>query len=127
MPITLDWYDLDQTIILVRFIGNWTMEEYAACGEGINLLVRTNSQRVLGMVVDGGEAGSTPKNALAGLKQVLVEGKLPLVLVNMRRDVRIMVDSLRRSYFSSRAVYYAYNLPEAITLLHEDHAKQART
>jgi hypothetical protein len=59
MPMMVDWYDKTQNIILLRFIENWTLEEYSAA----NVTLQQLCQQAVGrfdMIADLSEAAYSP-------------------------------------------------------------------
>ncbi len=46
MPVTIDWYDKSQRILVQKFIDHWTMNEYFATQPDVEQFFKSTSERV---------------------------------------------------------------------------------
>lgn len=117
MAINVNWYDRNEAVIKIDFIGNWTLEEYYAAVPKTEKMIFESGKHIKCLLIDSSWGGVVPKNIMAGYKKVVINGKIPLVFVQIDTPSRMMIESLRKAYNGLRPVYFVNNLDEADKLI----------
>ena len=130
MPVIADWYDKEQGIIIHRFIGNWTTQELLDSNTDTVQLFKEVSGR-FDVIVDFSEASyAPPAGILWEWQQVLITRHRDFP--NWGLSVYMSKASIMIAYFEAATQgteiirqhgRLAYNLDDALRIIHEDRDK----
>jgi hypothetical protein len=119
MPITVEWGNAEQTIIVIRYEGRWDVKDVHAGLDKVFDMLGTVDHTV-DSIVDMSQSKSSPTNLLAAAGRV--ERKAPntgrTVIVNVNTYLKAIADIAR--YVAPKTVgrtYFVKSLEEAYQVL----------
>jgi len=113
MHIEVDWDDVEKTIICYRFYAGWTLTEFHRAFHIATEMVQKTDQRIIGVIVDDRKDATPPKNALMAFRRTVREGRLPIALVGLNRNAKILMDVAEGAFNPKRPIFYVDTFEEA--------------
>ena len=122
MPIFADWFDADQTIILLRYEGNWTWNEfYETATDVVHPLLKSTSGTVY-LIADFTRTITMPMNGIMHARNVFKT--MPpnwhnMVIVTPSKFIQILVDMFTKLNYQGMGekISRADTLDEALKLI----------
>ncbi len=99
MPIYTEWFDADQHIILIRYEGNWTWNEfYKTATDTVHPLLKSTSRTVY-LIADYTHTTTMPMNGIMHARNVFKS--MPtnwhkMVIVTSHKFIQILVDMFQK-------------------------------
>lgn len=117
MPVTVEWGNEAQTLVIMRLTEPFSMEAVADGVDQINALMDTVSHRVT-PAVDFRAVHGLPRGALASYQRVASRMGHPnstgwLIMIGVRRFMKPLLDIFSRVF---RTIEYADTLEDAVAL-----------
>lgn len=117
MSIEVDWDNEDKTIIRYTCFAGWTVEEFHQLYNKPKEIIEESSTKVLGIIVDDSSDAMPPQHATLAFNHMMREGRLPIVIVKINPAARILLDAVRKSAKTERAIFFADSLEQARKIL----------
>jgi len=121
MPVSVNWFDVEETILLYTFEGNWTWKEFRETDEPIWDLI-ANADCRIDIFVDLTTINKLPLG-VQDIFQMEGEGAIPtkegeIIMIGASLLMKILVGSFRRLYPQMGSIYHLVDTyQEAIQLL----------
>ncbi|MCU0495890.1 MAG: hypothetical protein MUF87_00910 [Anaerolineae bacterium] len=123
MPIKISWYNLEKTIILQEFVGNWTIEEYYHFVDEMVAYLQSVSHQV-DIIAEGSQIASSPRDMFSAFRYA--SRKIPnnegaLVFVKPTLLFKSVVSAIERIRTASdaREYYFADTIEQAAEILRQ--------
>lgn len=120
MPIQIDWLNTEQTVIYVRFLGNWNRQSYMTLIDTAKSMMESVSSKVH-LIHDFSQSSSTPRDLLVGMQYAnkqLVPNQGLTVLVNANSVIQAYVLMAKRTGLPvASQIYYATSKEDALQVI----------
>lgn len=96
MPATFEWFNDEKTIMVERFVGDWTWEEFSDCIQGAITLIKEVEHDVIA-IADYSESGGMPMSGASiriarDVMKLAPDHWRGVVIVSDNRLIRTMVN-----------------------------------
>jgi len=130
MPLTVEWYDEQKTILLYDIYGSWTWEDVVRAFNRRSALIEELNRPavVVDVLVDLSQVDQVPRHAVSRLGGIIKANHRPeigiSVVITPNRLIWTMVSILRATFPQAKNYCASHSIPEALVII--DDARQKR-
>lgn len=125
MPITVDWGDFEETILVWKIEGNWTLEDYLVSRDQGTALAEQRAPVIVDVIADMRRSALMPHNIVAVIRDALEVARFAEGIITVITPTNYwtqLVHSMQKTYFRTvkfpivfvRDVDAAYELVETV-------------